>query len=233
MSDLQFDCDDGGHRQRVTLADGPLVIAGWTGRDAAAVEHHIAELERLGVPRPSSVPLYYRVARSLLTQSAEIEALGPDSSGEAEPVLLRIGGRWWLTVGSDHTDRRVEAYSVAVSKQMCAKPLAGVAWPLERIAGHADSLRLRSQVHEHGRWATYQQGTLASIRPLPQLIAGLPLGGPPPDGTVVFCGTLIVHPDAQGNGVRPASRMRLELEDPRTGATISHEYAVRALPIVS
>ena len=29
-----------------------LVIAGWAGRDKAALESHIAELEQAGVPRP-------------------------------------------------------------------------------------------------------------------------------------------------------------------------------------
>ncbi len=89
---------------------------------AAAIEHHIEELEAIGVPRPSSVPLYYRVGAGLLTQSPTIEALGAQSSGEAEPMLFFAGGEWWLTVASDHTDRHVETYSVVVSKQMCAKP---------------------------------------------------------------------------------------------------------------
>ncbi|VTR33195.1 Protein of uncharacterised function (DUF2848) [Serratia fonticola] len=39
-----------------------LVIAGWTGRDYKAIQHHIQELAELGVPQPSSVPLFYRVA---------------------------------------------------------------------------------------------------------------------------------------------------------------------------
>ena len=34
------------------------VIAGWTGRDAAALEKHIAELEELGVRRPASTPIF-------------------------------------------------------------------------------------------------------------------------------------------------------------------------------
>ena len=47
-----------------TLALDPdrLVVAGWTGRDAAAVEHHIEELAALGVARPSTVPVFYRCA---------------------------------------------------------------------------------------------------------------------------------------------------------------------------
>ena len=46
------------------------------------------ELAALGVARPSAVPLFYRVAAGQLTQSRRIQVLGPDSSGEAEPVLV-------------------------------------------------------------------------------------------------------------------------------------------------
>ncbi len=53
--------------QLLSVVPRQLVIAGWTGRDAAAIEHHIEELEAIGVPRPSSVPLYYRVGAGLLT----------------------------------------------------------------------------------------------------------------------------------------------------------------------
>jgi len=127
-----------------------LVIAGWTGRNHAAIEHHIEELEALGVPRPSTVPLYYRVSHQQLTQTESIQALGAESSGEAEPVLFFTQGEWWLTVGSDHTDRQVETYSVAVSKQMCAKPVARVAWRWVDVLAHQDSLWLRSRIWEGG-----------------------------------------------------------------------------------
>ena len=98
-----------------------LVIAGWTGRDVAALEHHIEELKAIGVQPPSRVPLYYRVATSLLTQADSIEVLGDDTSGEAEPVLVGTPDRLWVTVGSDHTDRKLETYVVAPSKQVCRK----------------------------------------------------------------------------------------------------------------
>lgn len=210
-----------------------LVIAGWTGRNAAAIEHHIEELAALGVPRPSRVPLYYRVSREMLTQASAIEALGEASSGEAEPVLIRAEGRWWLTVGSDHTDRKVEAYSVAVSKQMCSKPLASQAWPWDEVADHADEIELRSEVLENGAWTAYQQGTLATIRPLMELAEGYLGGAAVPEGLVMFCGTLAVRPDAQGVGVRPTPRLRVILNDPRRGRTLTHEYTVATLPVVA
>ncbi len=53
-----------------------LVIAGWTGRDKAALEKHIAELEALGVKRPASTPIFYRAAAARLTIDTDIEVLG-------------------------------------------------------------------------------------------------------------------------------------------------------------
>lgn len=233
MNELVFSLDDARPASSLTIAPSRLVIAGWTGRDAAAIEHHIVELEQIGVPRPSSVPLYYRAARSLLTQSPRIEALGDASSGEVEPVLVRASNRWWLTIGSDHTDRRVETYSVAVSKQLCAKPIATRAWAWDEVEARADSLELRSQVFEDGDWVTYQQGTLASIRPLPELAAGLASLLPIEDGLVMFCGTLGARPNARGETIRPAPRMRLELVDAVGGRTLTHEYAIDVLPLVA
>jgi hypothetical protein len=210
-----------------------LVVAGWTGRDAAAIQHHIDELARLGVARPSAVPLYYRVASQMLTQQAAIEVVGSTSSGEAEPVLLRADGQWWLTVGSDHTDRSVEAYSVAVSKQMCAKPIAAQVWRWDDVAAHADELALRSEVFEDGRWVTYQQGRLAAIRPLMDLVDRLRAALPIDDGLVMFCGTLVVKPDASGRAIRPTPQFRIELADERRQSKIVHEYVVNELPLVA
>src|SRR5579864_3414202 len=86
-----------------------LVIAGWTGRDKAAVEKHIEELAVLGVKRPPTTPVFYRASAARLTLDDEIEVLGETSSGEVEFVLLQHGGRLWVGTGSDHTDRQVEA----------------------------------------------------------------------------------------------------------------------------
>ncbi len=70
------------------------------------------------------MPIFYRASAARLTTDDAIEALGAASSGEAEFVLLRHGGRLWIGAGSDHTDREVEKYGVSVSKQMCDKPIA-------------------------------------------------------------------------------------------------------------
>ena len=123
-----------------------LVVAGWTGRDKAAVEHHIAELAAIGVKRPRRVPCFYRLGANLLTTASEVEVVGENSSGEVEFVLISAPDAVYVGVGSDHTDRKVEAYGVTVSKQMCPKPLGRELWRLAEVEGHWDRLVLRSHV---------------------------------------------------------------------------------------
>lgn len=209
-----------------------FIIAGWTGRDAAAIEHHIQELEALGVPRPSNVPLYYRGGANLLTQSGTIEVMGADSSGEAEPALFFAEGEWWITVGSDHTDRTVESYSVAVSKQMCPKPIAAVAWRWADIADRQDEIALESRIMEDGKWVDYQRGTLASITRLESLRDGFYKGENTP-GSVMFCGTLGAIPNAEGTAIRPAATMEIALRDPVRKRAIVHRYTVQVLPVIA
>ncbi|MCV0425610.1 MAG: DUF2848 domain-containing protein [Roseibium sp.] len=208
----------------LTSTPNRLIVAGWTGRNRSAVDHHIEELAALGVPAPSSVPLYYQCAPSLLTQEAVIQVLGPDTSGEAEPILLRTGGTTWIGLASDHTDRALEAHSVAASKQVCAKPVADRLWKLEDVAGHLDDLKLQSWILEDGDWRAYQDGTLASILPLQRLIEGARLE----DGTAMLCGTL----PAIG-GVRPAADFRMALTDPIHDRSIVWGYKTSSLEIIS
>lgn len=210
-----------------------LVIAGWTGRNSAAIEHHIHELEALGVPRPSTVPLYYRVSYQQLTQADAVQALGAESSGEAEPVLFFTQGEWWLTVGSDHTDRQVETYSVAVSKQMCAKPVARVAWRWADVVARQDELFLRSRIWEDGAWVLYQEGQLSGIRPLESLRDGYWKPGAAQEGSFMFCGTFAAIANAQGVAIRPAPRMQLEIEDRQFKRSLEHVYDTHTLPVVS
>ncbi|MEL6794780.1 MAG: DUF2848 family protein, partial [Pseudomonadota bacterium] len=164
---MRFETDEGALDVEVSR----LVVAGWTGRDEAGVRHHIEELANIGVPAPSTIPLYYRGAANLVTQGATIEVLGDATSGEAEPLIVKAKGTLWLGLGSDHTDRGLEAHSVAHSKQICAKPVAGTLWRLDGVAD-LDAVELRSDIHENGEWVAYQEGTLAAIRPLAELIEG-------------------------------------------------------------
>jgi 2-keto-4-pentenoate hydratase/2-oxohepta-3-ene-1,7-dioic acid hydratase in catechol pathway len=204
-----------------------LVIAGWTGRDEAAMEAHIRELEALGIARPKSTPIFYRVAGSLLTAAPTIQIPGETSSGEVEAVLLSLPGGLHIAVGSDHTDRKVEAYNVTVSKQMCAKPVSAASWRFEEVEDHWDRLVLRSFATVGGARRAYQEGTAAKMRhPRDLMERYLGPGRTLPPGTAMFCGTLAVLGE-----IAPAEIFEVELEDPVRGHTLSHRYAVETLPV--
>ena len=209
------------------VAIGRAVVAGWTGRDPAAVEKHIRELEALGVKRPATTPTFYRVADARLTTGDTIEAVGESSGGEVEFVLLQHKGRLWVGTGSDHTDREVEKYGVTVSKQMCDKPVAPRFWAYEDVAPHWDRLMLRAHVVEGGKRVLYQEGAVTAMMDPSALIARHVGSGRLPEGTLMFGGTLAAH-----GGVRPTSEFAFEIEDPVLGRKIAHAYRVRTLPIL-
>ena len=215
--------------QRTQFAVTQAVIAGWTGRDPAAVEKHIAELELLGVKRPATTPIFYRVSAARLTNADTIEVAGNTSSGEVGFVMLARDGEVFVGVGSDHTDREVETYNVTVSKQMCCKPVSRDVWPMAEAADHWDQLVLRSWIIEDGQRVLYQEGQVAGMLP-PGVLTGKFSGngaGQLPDGTAMFCGTF-----AAKGGIRPSARFEMELEDPVLGRKINHGYGMAELPIL-
>jgi hypothetical protein len=225
--DLAFTIDAQDTTTPLTLPIDQAVIAGWTGRDPVARDKHIAELEAIGIARPATTPIYYRVAARRLTTEDSIEVSGGDSSGEVEFVLIGWQGRIFVGTGSDHTDRKVEAYGVTVSKQMCDKVVAPVLWELEDVLPHWDRMILRSHAWIGGARVLYQEGTLDAMLPVEELIQRGFGGKKFPDGCAMFGGTF-----AAKGGIRPASRFEFELEDPVLKRTIKHGYDVVELPIL-
>jgi hypothetical protein len=221
MHQLKFKIN--GQERTVDIKD--LVIAGWTGRDAAAVEHHIVELEAIGVARPRTVPCFYRVGTNLLTTNPDLDMTGVDSSGEVEFVLVSLEDGLYVGVGSDHTDRKVEAYGVTVSKQMCAKPVSVELWPMAELKDHWDSLMLRSFVTRNGKRELYQEGPVTKML-APQDLIGRYLNGADklPVGTAMYCGTQPVIGTIGGG-----EKFEVEIEDPVKKRTLKHAYSVRSL----
>lgn len=203
-----------------------LVIAGWTGRDSVAVERHISELEAIGVARPQATPVFYRVGKNLLSTADCHDVMGAGSTGEVETVLISISEGIFIGVGSDHTDRQVERYDVAVSKQMCPKPIGPELWALSDVHSHWDQLQLRSWVTCSGTRRLYQEGRMVSILPPLELIREYEKcdEGLKP-GTVMFTGTLPVIGELSGGEL-----FEMELHDPVGGRRLTHEYRTRCLP---
>jgi hypothetical protein len=206
-----------------------LTIAGWAGRDAAAVEAHIQELAALGLPRPTRTPVFYRVSSSLLTTGDRLEVLGPDTSGEVEYVLVNRDDGLWVGLGSDHTDRVVETTSVALSKQLCGKVLAPELWRFDDVAPHWDQLMVRSWAYRGRERHLYQEGTLAGLLPPDRLMTMYESEvGALRVGAAMFGGTIPTI-----DGIAPADEFAMELDDVVLGRTLRHRYRVMTLPVIS
>lgn len=185
-----------------------LVVAGYTGRNRDAIDHHIAELAAIGVPEPDSVPAYYLLEAALVTTETDLAVGSASTSGEVEPVLIRHEGRYYLTVGSDHTDRDLERTGIALSKAACPKPIAAVAIDLgtEPSIAAWDAIEMRCRVDGE----LYQEGSLAQTRPLAEILAEGVEHGIGDTSLVLFGGTL---PLIDGT-FRYGSDWRMELHVP-------------------
>ena len=115
---------------------------------------------------------------------------------------------------------------IALSKQLCGKPVAGMLWRLADVENHWDEIEIRAFAVIDGQRILYQQGTLKSLR-TPGTASRRPVGRNCA-GTAMFCGTF----GAIG-GIRPASRFEMELHDPKLGRSITAAYDVETLAVVS
>lgn len=209
-----------GKEPPVAFSPARLVVAGFTGRDKTSVRRHIEELAALGVAAPAEVPAFYPVELSQLTFGSLIAVDGAETSGEVEPVLYNTPSGWFVGVGSDHTDRRLERTSIALSKQRCPKVASLRVLPLQEVEDRWTSLRLRS----FADGAVYQDARLDELLP-PQTVLELLVRqqGGDHTGLVLFLGTVPVL-DAK---LRFAASYRLELADAAGQPIISHDYRLQ------
>lgn len=210
----------------LTVEPEAVIVAGFTGRDRAAVEAHLAELEALGVPVPASAPTFYPAPPGSVVQAPAVAVTGAQTSGEAEAVVVVDGDRAWLTLGSDHTDRAAEAVDIALSKLVCPKPVAAGAWPMDEVAGHLDRLEVASWIDEDGARILYQQGRLGELVGPAELIEAAPFARRP-DRFVMFTGTF-----AAVGGVRPSPRFEARLHDPVRGRSINLAYDINVIDVL-
>ena len=183
----------------------------------------------MGMEVRSDVPVFWHVSPDRLVTDESIAVLGITTVGEVEVVLMATEIGVLITVGSDHTDRHVESFSVAHAKQICAKPVARTCWFIADAAENWDQLVVRAWATEDGVRTLYQEAPLSLLLHPDDLIRhylGEP--GPLPIGTAIFCGTVPIRGD-----VRPMARLEIELEDPVRRRSLAHGYDVVPIPVIA
>jgi hypothetical protein len=205
------------------ISDPFLVIAGYTGRDIHAVKQHILELQAQGITPPEMTPMFWTLPNWLLSVAQPaIQVYAGKSSGEAEPVLIRMpNGELFVTVGSDHTDRSLEASSILLAKLTCPKVLAPIVWSFEDVAERWDSLHLQAFAGDDE--TCYQDGALALIRhPLEVLEQAFQSPFPADRPFILFLGTIPL----QTGSFCFAKRFLAILEDRERGRRLRCDYTI-------
>lgn len=200
-----------------------VILGGYTGRDQARVREHIDELAEHGVPAPARVPSFYRVTPRKVVAADSIDVLGPETSGEAELILLRSRGELFVGLGSDHTDRGLERQSVRYAKQVCPKVVCPRVWRYAEIASRWNCVRLRSFAGTERR--PYQDAPVTAILDPEDILARVTTRmGRGLEGVLVFSGTVPLL-----GQTRFPNRFAAELCDQGRDARLSLDYAVNVI----
>ncbi|MDQ0104652.1 4-hydroxyphenylacetate 3-monooxygenase [Paenarthrobacter nicotinovorans] len=209
-----------GTDKTIVISDFHAVVAGYTGRDPKAVQHHIDELAAIGVAPPPEVPMFYRMDSDLFETSGEHDASENLTSGEIEPLYIRHNGQYYFGIGSDHTDRDIEARDIGDSKRACPKPVAAEVIAVENLENlDLDECTARSWVDG----VLYQEGSLSGLRKpadvVERLLARTGIG----DADFMCLGGTL--PLLDGKFIDGTS-WKLELSFPN-GTTIEHNYKIK------
>ena len=203
-----------------------VVNAGYAGSDQSTVQAHIRELAAIGVKGPERTPTFYPVPLLQFTQQEQLQVGHAQTSAEVEYVFLQVEGKRYLGIGSDHSDRALETYSVNAAKQMCPDIIGEEIWDYDKLRDHWSSLALRCEVLVEGSWCTYQQSPItALLTPEELLELGAAVMPDKREGLALFSGTIPLSAE-----IRYATSWRVSLHDAMTDKTLTKEYHIEVLP---
>lgn len=201
---------------------------GFTIRDPAKMQAHLDEVAKAGVAvtKVEKPPLILPISDWALSTETQVSAQRERTSGEVEIVTIVRGGELFVGVGSDHTDRTLEATDIPWSKQVCANVLAPVVWPWADVRGHWDEVLLQSDVTVEGRAIPYQRAGAAEFWTPEEMVRSLEGRIEPPKGDyLLFSGTVV----SLDHTLNFADTWTIRMIDPVGRQTIEHTYRVPVL----
>lgn len=208
--------------REIEITPKHVYVVGYSGSNKEKTMEHIRELEEeLGVAPPPHIPTLFEVSRELLTQDKDLFFVGDKTSGECEYVILKIEGKLYIGLGSDHSDRELEADSVPKAKQICLKPISKEIWIYDEIKEHFKEIELNSKSDSKD----YQKGTLADIMSVEEIVEVLEERILDIDNCIIFSGTVPLV-----NGYEYGDNFYLELVDNTLNRKISFDYDITVIP---
>jgi hypothetical protein len=215
-----------GAKDKIGMVVEHIFNGGYAGRNQEHVRQHIEELAKLGVPAPTTTPTLYPLANYDLTTANRLQVQNAETSGEIEYVILWQAGIAYVTVGSDHTDRELENFSVAKSKQAYPNFIPPQVWLYDEVKDHWEQIQLKCWVTKAGKRSLYQDATLSALMAPPEWLPIFKrLGIENLNNSVFFSGTI----NTVGKQLIFADSYELEMTDPVLKRTLRHEYSVGKL----
>ena len=227
--------------ERLSIPVGSVCGARFSSRDVEGMRSELDEIlerDKHFSMATRTNPSIYRIGRYLLTQGSQIEVQGSLTGGEAEVVVIRMGGAVYVTIGSDQCDRELDTLFPDKPKQMCPHPIASEAWHYDDVREHWDSLHVYSHVVVNTYTVPLQDATLDELVDLDYLLDMEKVAGQV-DPMVLFCGAVpflesaaetaakneLPEVTAQGVG----DEFLIRLHDPVLERSIEHRY--RPVPL--
>jgi len=220
---MKFNIISKGGNKDLDLIPEHVYVVGYSGSNKEKIYEHIRELEeQLNVAPPKKIPTVFEVSKEMLTQDKNLYFVGEKTSGECEFVIIMKDSKIYIGLGSDHSDRELEAISVPKAKQICLKPVSKEVWEYEEIKDHFSKIKLSAK----SDWKDYQEGTLADIISVEEILEELKKSlGAPVDNCVIFSGTVPLVA-----GYEYGNNFSLELNDEVLGRKIAFDYDVNVVP---
>lgn len=215
-----------GENKTIDFGINHVFNAGYAGSDQEKVQEHIDELVKLGVSAPTTTPILFPVSDYIVSTTTDVQVQHKETSGEIEYVLIWHNDEIYVTVGSDHTDRKLETFDVPMSKQAYPNVIAEEVWRYEDVKNHWNQLELICWVTSGEDRKVYQSGTFADLMKPDQWdnhFSKLKVVG---EGNMFFSATI----NTEENTLAFADKYEFELRDPVLNRSIKHYYNVEILP---
>ena len=151
------------------------------------------------------------------------EAMGTVFRAGRALNIMPMEGTNYIGIGSDHTDREMEAVSIHKSKQVCLKPCSVEFWDYEEVKDHLPQLRLISTQVVDGKEIDYQNGVAGDLLPFDVIIEKVQKEVPLED-CLIYTGTVPLL-----NGFLFGEQFSARLVDDQLGRELSLTYKIHVI----
>jgi hypothetical protein len=219
---------DGPPDEKTIFKVRKMINLGRTSRNPEDIMKHLEELKKAGIKVSPGIPSYNPKISDRITTGNKIEAL-PNSktSGEVEYVLLFTSdSSFYVTVGSDHTDRELEKSNVVLSKQICLNVISPRIWRYEEVKNHWDDIIMKAWIKKDDKRQLYQEGKLGEMLRPEELIEKVRLRvSGDLTGMVIYSGTFPII----GGELSFSPYFEVELIDEHLKRQIQHVYNAKPI----